>query len=71
MSATFRDVRWYNGSDCVGIVYAHDDHGGPKFYIGTGRGLDAADDIRHIMAWGAKFDQHLGIAMFDVVDSEE
>lgn len=71
MSATFRDVRWYNGHSCVGIVYAHDEYDGPKFYIGVGIGLDEDADVRHILAWGAKFDHYLGCQMFGVEDDSD
>jgi hypothetical protein len=66
MSAVFKDVRWYNGYDCVGIVYAHDDYDGPKFYIGVGRGEDEEEDVQKIMSWGARFDPALGCLMFGV-----
>ena len=41
----------------VGVVKAYDEiEGRWKFYVGMGRGLDEAADVRAILAWGQKYD---------------
>lgn len=53
------DVIWFSEGTSVkpiGVVIKVDEvTGEPMAYIGTGNGASEDDDIRRILAWGAKF----------------
>lgn len=58
------DVRWFSGTSCVGIVKAHGEHTGTKYYIGNASGVDEIWDAQQIMSWGAKFPDDVGDLLF-------
>lgn len=60
------DVRWFSSTSCVGIVRAHDEHTGTKYYIGNASGTNEEFDANHIMSWGAKFPEEAGNLLFGV-----
>jgi len=55
---------WFTGRAAVGIVMAEDELGEIFYLIGTGDGLNEAIDVNLITAFGARFPNHLGDALF-------
>ena len=60
------DVRWFNGSSCVGVVRVEDPYDGIKYYVGTGTGMDEDIDMEYISVWGARFPNYVGDVLFGV-----
>lgn len=60
------DVRWFNGTSCVGIVRVHVPYDGIKYYVGTCTGMEEEIDMEYIAAWGARFPNHVGDILFGV-----
>ena len=58
--------KWFNGRGVVGIVMAEDELGEIFYLIGTGDGLNEQIDVNLITAFGARFPQSLGDALFGV-----
>jgi len=57
---------WFTGRAAVGIVMAQDELGEIYYLIGTGDGLNETIDVNLITAFGARFPNHLGDALFGV-----
>lgn len=58
--------QWFSGRSTVGIVMAEDELGEIFYLIGTGDGLNEQIDVNLITAFGARFPQSLGDALFGV-----
>ena len=58
------DVMWFSGRDTVGIVRVNVPHEGIKYYIGTGKGMNAEADKQHIADWGDRFPNRAGDVLF-------
>lgn len=61
-----KDVIWFSGTSCVGLVQVEDPYDGLKYYIGTAFGKNEEIDKEHIAAWGATFPKSIGDLMFGV-----
>ena len=59
-------VRWFSGSQCVGIVRVEQDYEGVVYYIGPAMGSDPDIDCDYIMGYGARFPQDAGDLLFGV-----
>ena len=57
---------WFTGRAAVGIVMAQDELGEIFYLIGTGDGLNETIDVNLITAFGARFPNHIGDALFGV-----
>jgi hypothetical protein len=55
---------WFTGRAAVGIVMAEDELGEIFYLIGTGDGLNETIDVNLITAFGARFPNALGDALF-------
>jgi hypothetical protein len=55
---------WFTGRAAVGIVMAQDELGEIFYLIGTGDGLNETIDVNLITAFGARFPNTLGDALF-------
>jgi len=56
--------QWFTSRSKVGIVMAEDELGEIFYLIGTGDGLNEVIDVNLITAFGARFPNHLGDALF-------
>lgn len=56
--------QWFTSRTPVGIVMAEDEVGEIFYLIGTGDGLNEAIDVNLITAFGARFPNALGDALF-------
>lgn len=59
-------VRWFSGSQCVGLVRVLHDSDGVVYYIGPAMGGDPDVDCEYIMAYGARFPSNAGDLLFGV-----
>lgn len=57
---------WFSSRTTVGIVMAEDELGEIFYLIGTGDGLNETIDVNLITAFGARFPNTLGDALFGV-----
>ena len=57
---------WFSSRTAVGIVMAEDELGEIFYLIGTGDGLNETIDVNLITAFGARFPNTLGDALFGV-----
>ena len=64
------DSYWFTNTTsmngCIGIVKVLDKWDGVKYYIGAGRGGDAASDAELIAGWGSSFPTEVGDKLFGV-----
>lgn len=59
------DVRWFSGTDTVGIVLVEDMSAHyTKAYIGVGQGFNEKADALHIAQWGTKISKKHAEAVF-------
>jgi len=60
------EVQWFSGTDNIGIVKAEDEATGEIFfYISKVKGIDEAEDIKHIVDWGSKMGQDRMLSFFE------
>ena len=70
-------MRWYVGTECIGIVQIVQDHQKDeyrqtgiadfKYYIGVGQGQNENTDAKYIADYGMPFDKIAGDALFGVL----
>lgn len=59
------DVRWFSGTDSVGVVLVEDmSLHYTKAYIGVGKGQNELEDAERIAQWGSKIPKAMAESLF-------
>ncbi len=54
-----KEVIWFAGRDCIGIVATENDMGEINFFIGKGKGFDKELDSQTIADWGTRVNKEM------------